>query len=70
MERRIASIATVTTSLHVVLPPTPTTTADTKTRKKIPKKILRKIQRRMEVISNKMKSCIAYYSQIDSTVDR
>ena len=47
MERRTASIATVTTSLPVVHPLTPTTTEDTKTRKKIPKKNLRKIQRRM-----------------------
>ena len=47
MERRTASIATVTTSLPEVHHPMPTTTADTKTRKKIPKKILRKIQRRM-----------------------
>jgi hypothetical protein len=47
MERRTASIATVTTSLPEVHPPMRTTTADTKTRKKIPKKILRKIRRRM-----------------------
>jgi hypothetical protein len=47
MERKTANIVIATTSLPVVLPLTPTTIGDTKTRKKIPKKILRKIQRRI-----------------------